>query len=81
MFDPIDLAEEAATEQMIRPDLYEQDIDSAADDYVASQRRQTSLQQQRTFLIEYPWREGWIPSEVESLIAFIDKHLHDNPWE
>ncbi len=35
MIDPSDLMEEAAVEQMVHADLYEQDIDSAADDYAA----------------------------------------------
>ena len=36
MFDPIEMMEEAAIEQMNHPDMYEQDIDAAADEYEAS---------------------------------------------
>jgi len=38
MIEPSDLMEEAAIEQMVHADLYEQDIDSAADDHAAQRR-------------------------------------------
>lgn len=45
------LAELAAIEQEIRPDLYEQDIDAAADDYEARKRRNVQLE----LPLDNPW--------------------------
>ncbi len=51
MSDIDSFAELAATEQEIRSDLYEQDIDAAADDYEARKRRATQLE----LPLDNPW--------------------------
>lgn len=50
MYDAEAAMEDAAVEQMVHPDLYEQDIDSAAEDYEA-RKKPTQLE----LPLDNPW--------------------------